>query len=136
MVRWVSFRHVRISLFSYNLGLTRRILISGGGNRLNKKLQSGDIPLLWMRHEAIMAGLHLKAADINWKVKDLGRRPKNSLGVWHILEQIPLTHLSYKDHNSVRRRFGFLQCLLYNLGFSDHADYFHQASPCQKSEDC
>lgn len=75
---------------------------------MNKDLQSGDIPLLWMRNEAIMAGLHLKAADINWKSKDLERSPTPSLGaIWQILEQFPVRRLSYKGHHSVSRRFAF-----------------------------
>ncbi|KAF7975881.1 hypothetical protein HWV62_8285 [Athelia sp. TMB] len=74
----------------------------GGGNRVNQDLQSGDIPLLWMRNEAIKAGLSLSAADINWKSKDLERLPTNSLTFfWKIIEQLPIPRLSYKGRKSL-----------------------------------
>ncbi|KZP16568.1 hypothetical protein FIBSPDRAFT_831804 [Athelia psychrophila] len=79
----------------------------GGGNRVNTDLQLGDIPLLWMRNEAIIAGLHLGAADINWKLTDLERDPTPSLGaISNILEQFPIRRLSYKGHHDdTSRRF-------------------------------
>ncbi|KZP16557.1 hypothetical protein FIBSPDRAFT_698925, partial [Athelia psychrophila] len=77
----------------------------GGGNRVNADLQLGDIPLLWMRNEATVAGLHLRAADINWKLTDLERDPTPSLGaIWQILEQFPVRRLSYKGHHSATSR--------------------------------
>ncbi|KZP19841.1 hypothetical protein FIBSPDRAFT_743308 [Athelia psychrophila] len=74
--------------------------------RVNTGLQLADIPLLWMRNQAIMAGLHLKAADITWKLTDLERDPKPSLGViWKVLEYFPVKRLSYKgDQDATTRR--------------------------------
>ncbi|KZP19875.1 hypothetical protein FIBSPDRAFT_703711, partial [Athelia psychrophila] len=67
----------------------------------NTDLQLGDIPLLWMRNEAIMAGLRLKATDIKWKLTDLERDLTPSLGaIWKILEQLPVRRLSYKGHHT------------------------------------
>ncbi|KAG0703974.1 hypothetical protein DFH29DRAFT_1078569 [Suillus ampliporus] len=51
----------------------------GGGNRLNEKLQSGDIPLLWMRKEAIEAGLRMEPTEVIWKMDDLQKRTFESL---------------------------------------------------------
>ncbi|KZP22037.1 hypothetical protein FIBSPDRAFT_490488 [Athelia psychrophila] len=77
----------------------------GGGSRLNKDLQSGDMPLLWMRNEAMAAGLRLKAVDRNWTAVNLGHPLTNSLGpLWKIVEQFPLRRLSYKGHISVISR--------------------------------
>ncbi|KZP02807.1 hypothetical protein FIBSPDRAFT_769953, partial [Athelia psychrophila] len=68
----------------------------GGGDRVNKALQLADIPMLWMRNEAIMAGLHLKATDIKWKLTDLEHHTTPPLSVfWKILEQLPVRRLSY-----------------------------------------
>ncbi|KAH7907258.1 hypothetical protein BJ138DRAFT_1092964 [Hygrophoropsis aurantiaca] len=76
----------------------------GGGNRLNENLQSGDIPLQWMRSEAIAAGLHLNAADVTWKLSDLEKHTTNSLSpVWWILELFPFKRLLY--YNSDRHTY-------------------------------
>ncbi|KAG1893572.1 uncharacterized protein F5891DRAFT_1258621 [Suillus fuscotomentosus] len=50
----------------------------GGGNRLNEKLQSGDIPLLWMRKETVEADLRMKLTEVVWKMDDLS--------MWWLLE--------------------------------------------------
>ncbi|KZP16562.1 hypothetical protein FIBSPDRAFT_748690 [Athelia psychrophila] len=71
--------------------------------------QLGDRPLLWMRNEAIMAGLHLKTVDINlikWKLIELECEVKPSLsGIWKFLEYFPVRRLSYKGHHITTRRF-------------------------------
>ncbi|KAF8125613.1 hypothetical protein EV363DRAFT_1175796 [Boletus edulis] len=40
----------------------------------NEKLYSGDIPLLWMRSQAISAGLKMEPADLVWKIGDLDKQ--------------------------------------------------------------
>ncbi|KAF7975880.1 hypothetical protein HWV62_8283 [Athelia sp. TMB] len=66
---------------------------------------SGDIPLSWMRNEAIKAGLRLKPVDINWKSQDLERPPTESLTfVWKLLEQLPIARLSYKGRTRVSHK--------------------------------
>ncbi|KZP22020.1 hypothetical protein FIBSPDRAFT_859870 [Athelia psychrophila] len=77
----------------------------GGGDRVNKALQLADIPMLWMRNEAIMAGLHLEATDIKWKLTDLEHHTTPPLGaIWEILEHFPIKRLSYKGNQSTSRR--------------------------------
>jgi len=71
---------------------------SGGGNRLNEKLQSGDIPLLWMRKEAVEAGLKVKPREIVWKMDDLQKRtmePLRALPAWWLLEFAPVKRVIY-----------------------------------------
>lgn len=71
----------------------------GGGNRENITLDLGHIPLLWMRHEAMVAGLRLKLdAIVEWNPDELDRKPEKSLkGGWWLLECLPVRRLSYKD---------------------------------------
>ncbi|KAG6369735.1 hypothetical protein JVT61DRAFT_13604 [Boletus reticuloceps] len=45
-----------------------------GGCRRNEKLYSGDIPLLWMRSQAISAGLKMEPADLMWKIGDFDKQ--------------------------------------------------------------
>ncbi|KAG9312369.1 hypothetical protein JVU11DRAFT_6742 [Chiua virens] len=72
----------------------------GGGNRRNEKLQSGDVPLLWMRSQAIAAGLEMKPADVMWKIDDLNKLITPSLTVWWWpLEVLPLKRLLYYNSN-------------------------------------
>ncbi|KAG8215129.1 hypothetical protein J3R82DRAFT_8591 [Butyriboletus roseoflavus] len=81
----------------------------GGGNRYNERLQSGDIPLLWMRSQAITAGLEMMPADVMWKIDDLNRRITPSLNpVWWPLELLPLKRLLYynSDRYTFRPHFG------------------------------
>ncbi|KZP18218.1 hypothetical protein FIBSPDRAFT_745593 [Athelia psychrophila] len=49
------------------------------------------VPLLWMENEALMAGLHISRASINWRVHDLREsEPTGSLsGAWWPLECLP-----------------------------------------------
>lgn len=68
----------------------------GGGNRLNEKLQSGDIPLLWMRKEAVEAGLRVKPTEVVWKMDDLQKRTFESLKrTWWLLEFAPVKRVVY-----------------------------------------
>lgn len=68
----------------------------GGGNRLNEKLQSGDIPLLWMRKEAVEAGLRVKPTEVVWKMDDLQKRTFESLRrSWWFLEFAPVKRVIY-----------------------------------------
>lgn len=77
---------------------------SGGGNRENITLQSGDIPLRWMQNEAIMAGLIFHPTDIDWKAEDLERRPERSLKLgWWLMELLPIPRLSYGKKDATHR---------------------------------
>ncbi|KIK80672.1 hypothetical protein PAXRUDRAFT_225463 [Paxillus rubicundulus Ve08.2h10] len=74
----------------------------GGGNRRNAKLQSGDIPLLWMRSQALAAGLQLEPLDVMWKIDDLDKEITPSLkwnSGWWLPELLPLKHLLYYNSN-------------------------------------
>ncbi|KAI9459365.1 hypothetical protein HD554DRAFT_2029278 [Boletus coccyginus] len=67
-------------------------------------LHSGDIPLLWMRSQAIAAGLEMEPGDVMWKIDDLNKRITRSLHLsWWLLELLPLKHLLY--YNSDRHTF-------------------------------
>ncbi|KAF9232609.1 hypothetical protein BU15DRAFT_54844 [Melanogaster broomeanus] len=62
----------------------------------NTGLQSGDIPLLWMRSQAAAAGLDLEPADTMWKISDLEKQITPSLKCgWWFLELLPLKRLLY-----------------------------------------
>ncbi|KAI6037222.1 hypothetical protein BKA83DRAFT_4041173 [Pisolithus microcarpus] len=67
----------------------------------NPKLQSGDIPLLWMRGEASAAGLLLKPSNLMWKIDDLDKSitPSFGLDLWWTLEVLPLQRLRYNNTN-------------------------------------
>lgn len=77
----------------------------GGGNRRNPRLQSGDIPLLWMRSEASAAGLLFKPSNLMWKIDDLDKSitpPLNLL--WWGLELLPFRRLCYNNTNQTTFR--------------------------------
>ncbi|KAI6004737.1 hypothetical protein EDD15DRAFT_1018393 [Pisolithus albus] len=73
----------------------------GGGNRRNPRLQSGDIPLLWMRSEASAAGLLLKPSNLIWKIDDLDQSitPPFRPFWWWVLEVLPFQRLRYNNTN-------------------------------------
>ncbi|KAI6009617.1 hypothetical protein F5J12DRAFT_891730 [Pisolithus orientalis] len=80
-------------------------LPDGGGNRRNPRLQSGDIPLLWMRSEASAAGLLFKPSNLMWKIDDLDKSitpPLNLL--WWGLELLPFRRLCYNNTNQTTFR--------------------------------
>ncbi|KAL4077564.1 hypothetical protein J3A83DRAFT_4086971 [Scleroderma citrinum] len=59
-----------------------------------------EIPLLWMRGEASLAGLQLKPSVVMWKIDDLDQRITHPLNPgWWILEALPLQHLCYNNTN-------------------------------------
>jgi hypothetical protein len=66
--------------------------ISGGGNKINENLSVGDVPTLWMANEAIMAGLVLTAAKVEWDWDNVWKdQPFESLrGFWLPLEWLPV----------------------------------------------
>ncbi|KAI6110871.1 hypothetical protein EDD16DRAFT_1486003 [Pisolithus croceorrhizus] len=72
----------------------------------NPKLQSGDIPLLWMRGEASAAGLLLKPSNLMWKVDDLDKSitPSFELKLWWALEVLPFQRLRYNNTNQTTLR--------------------------------
>lgn len=71
---------------------------SGGGNKNNKELNNSTTPVLWMRNEAIIAGLRLDISEVKLNWTDLQiSNPKNSLSLgWWFLEILPFKRLSYK----------------------------------------
>ncbi|KAF9239482.1 hypothetical protein BU15DRAFT_46769, partial [Melanogaster broomeanus] len=79
-------------------------------------LQSGDIPLLWMRSQAIAAGLDLEPADVMWKIGDLEKQITLSLkGGWWLLELFPFKRLLYCNSDKKSRKWvptALSECLL------------------------
>ncbi|KAG1791111.1 uncharacterized protein HD556DRAFT_1241159 [Suillus plorans] len=70
-------------------------------------LQSGDIPLLWMRKEAVEAGLRMKPTEVVWKMDDLQKRTYESLrSMWWMLEFAPLKRVVYGTRDS--HAFGYV----------------------------
>ncbi|KAF9239483.1 hypothetical protein BU15DRAFT_46764 [Melanogaster broomeanus] len=57
---------------------------------------TGHSPLLWMRSQAIAAGLDLEPADVMWNIVDLEKQITPSLkGEWWLLELFPFQRLLY-----------------------------------------
>ncbi|KAG1892857.1 uncharacterized protein F5891DRAFT_963788 [Suillus fuscotomentosus] len=70
-------------------------------------LQSGDIPLLWMRKEAVEAGLRMKPTEVVWKMDDLQKRTYESLrSMWWMLEFAPVKRVVYGTRDS--HAFGYV----------------------------
>jgi hypothetical protein len=91
------------------------IVVSGGGNRLNEKLQSGDIPLLWMRKEAVEAGLRVKPTEVVWKMDDLQKRtfePFRAVWGWWFLEFAPVKRVVYGTQDNHTFMYVPLEILL------------------------
>ncbi|KAH7927177.1 hypothetical protein BV22DRAFT_1007450 [Leucogyrophana mollusca] len=64
----------------------------------NHKLESGDIPLLWMRNEANIAGLQLVPKETTWKLTDLEKKTIESLTPWWwLLEIAPFERRMYAN---------------------------------------
>lgn len=81
-------------------------LHSGGGNRLNPKLQSGEIPLLWMRAEASLKGLQLKPSVVMWKIEGLDKPITPPLNLrWWLLEILPFQRLCYNNTSRTTSRW-------------------------------
>jgi hypothetical protein len=92
------------------------IVVSGGGNRLNEKLQSGDIPLLWMRKEAVEAGLRVKPTEVVWKMDDLQKRtfePFRAVWGWWFLEFAPVKRVVYGTQDNHTFMYVPLEILLF-----------------------
>ncbi|KAG0694905.1 hypothetical protein DFH29DRAFT_1005935 [Suillus ampliporus] len=75
----------------------------GGGSRekTGDPLNFGDMPLLWMREEALKAGLLLHPPKVAFRSEDL-KEPKitDSLTLpWWLLEALPIRHLRYNNSN-------------------------------------
>ncbi|KAJ7135949.1 hypothetical protein C8R44DRAFT_608626 [Mycena epipterygia] len=70
----------------------------GGGVRINEKLNNAAVPVLWMGHEALRAGLRIEGAPGDWKWEELETsEPTESLtGVWRFFEFLPFKRLSYE----------------------------------------
>ncbi|KAG1740621.1 hypothetical protein EDB19DRAFT_763182 [Suillus lakei] len=75
----------------------------GGGNRekTGNALNFQDMPLLWMREEALDAGLVFNSPKVAFRYEDL-KSPKitNSLTFpWWLLEALPIRRLRYNNSN-------------------------------------
>ncbi|KAJ7135946.1 hypothetical protein C8R44DRAFT_952508 [Mycena epipterygia] len=71
----------------------------GGGVRINDKLNNADVPVLWMGHEALRAGLRIQGAPGDWKWQKLkkSKATESLTGVWRFFEYLPVKHLTYTD---------------------------------------
>ena len=97
MCQFVVFATIRsLALMSF--------LYSGGGNRLNPKLQSGEIPLLWMRAEASLKGLLLKPSVVMWKIEYLNKPITPLDWWWWPLEIFPFRRLCYNNTSKTTLR--------------------------------
>jgi hypothetical protein len=79
------------------------IFYSGGGLRINDRLDNAAVPVLWMGNEAQHAGLKLEPSPVEWNWEELeASKPTESLtSVWHLFELLPFKRLSYADKVSV-----------------------------------
>ncbi|KAF9060368.1 WD40-repeat-containing domain protein [Rhodocollybia butyracea] len=78
----------------------------GGGNAVNKGLNSYGPALRWMIHESIIAGLALEPFQYQTTTADskVVTSPSRSLtSVWWLFEILPIKRLSYKDLKDVTR---------------------------------
>ncbi|KAE9395537.1 hypothetical protein BT96DRAFT_1043653 [Gymnopus androsaceus JB14] len=76
----------------------------GGGNTVNKGLNSYGPALRWMIHEAILAGLHVEPLKLN--IEKVNSTTNESLtGFWWIFEGFPIRRLSYKDSKDTTHRY-------------------------------
>ncbi|KZP03421.1 hypothetical protein FIBSPDRAFT_1055297 [Athelia psychrophila] len=66
--------------------------IGGGEGLPEDTLNIETVPLQWMEHEALMAGLHFKPQKFMWNVSELLKAtPHKSLhGAWRLLEVMPV----------------------------------------------
>jgi hypothetical protein len=79
--------------------------LSGGGIKVNDKLDVGDVPCLWMANEAMMAGLSLMPSKVEWDWDELEEAvPSPSLTwIWQLLEYLPLKRLTHKGPTGTTR---------------------------------
>ena len=98
-----TFRYVSKHLLSVLIHLT--LNKSGGGNQLNRDLDLGRTPFLWMSFEAVSCGLHLRPTRVEWRWDHLQDMKESLTGVWHIFEWIPVKTLSYQDESSTVYRY-------------------------------
>ncbi|KAF8834711.1 hypothetical protein BDN67DRAFT_992604 [Paxillus ammoniavirescens] len=65
----------------------------------------GDIPLLWMRREAVEAGLRVKPTEAVWRLDDLQKKSIESLRAgWWLLEYFPIKRLLYHNSDGITSR--------------------------------
>ncbi|KAJ7815718.1 hypothetical protein B0H13DRAFT_1924023 [Mycena leptocephala] len=85
------------------LQLAYFIFYSGGGLRINDKLDNAAVPVLWIGNEAQHAWLKLETSPVEWNWEELETsKPTESLtSVWHLFELLPFRRLSYADKASV-----------------------------------
>jgi hypothetical protein len=85
---------------------------SGGSNKKNTEFNNATTPVLWMRDEAIVAGLRLgiSRVELNWMDLQTSK-PTNSLSLgWWLLVILPFKRLSYKKSSKHHVWYGLLQC--------------------------
>ncbi|KAG0706277.1 hypothetical protein DFH29DRAFT_798675 [Suillus ampliporus] len=91
------------------------------GSHSDVCLQSGDIPLLWMRKEAIEAGLRMEPTEVIWKMDDLQKRTFESLRkTWWLLEFAPVKRVVYgtEDNHTIRYVPLQLSASMYSFKFT------------------
>ncbi|KAF9060378.1 WD40-repeat-containing domain protein [Rhodocollybia butyracea] len=80
----------------------------GGGNAVNKGLNSYGPALRWMIHEGITAGLALKPFQYKSTAERTDRSPSRAndslTWVWWLFEILPIKRLSYKDLKDITYR--------------------------------
>jgi hypothetical protein len=100
---WFAGSHADVYVFSAPEGYRLRTCSSGGGQRekTDNVLTLRDMPLLWMREEAVDLGLRLNPPEVAFTSEDL-KEPKitNSLTLpWWVLEIMPIKRLRYNKFN-------------------------------------
>lgn len=61
-------------------------------------------PLRWMSYEATAVGLRLNPFEEEWKLIPEIEIHESLTGPWHVLEVLPLKHLTYSKQNKAKRR--------------------------------
>ncbi|KAF7968720.1 hypothetical protein HWV62_29636 [Athelia sp. TMB] len=92
---WFAGSHSDVCVGRHPTLVSTHYFYSGGGgwsSLNNDALNIERAPLLWMTHEAAMAGLHFEHSTVEWKILDLKtRKPTRSLHTfWWALEYFPI----------------------------------------------
>lgn len=67
----------------------------GGGNAVNESMDRSRPPLRWMVFESVAAGLRTKLFDRVLKPSEQIELQESLVGIWWILEMLPLERLTY-----------------------------------------
>ena len=96
--------------------LTSHIERSGGGEGLPEDtLNIETVPLQWMEHEALMAGMQFNPQKLMWSVDGLLKAaPHNTLhGAWRLLEVIPVRRQTQTNPKEASRCVIIRVCTAY-----------------------